>query len=149
MSLKIGEKAPDFSLQSTSGKVFQLSSDMSHKPCIVYFYPKSFTGVCNAEACGFRDEFEQFKNLDIPIIGISKDNLETQLKFKSTFQLPFDILADTDGSVAKKYKATMPIIQMMRRVTYLLDENHYIQYVYEDLFQGKKHTQEMLKFLKK
>jgi len=67
MSLKIGKKAPDFTLPSTSGKKFTLSQDCKGKACIIYFYPKDFTKVCTAEACDFRDQFGAFREKPYPI----------------------------------------------------------------------------------
>jgi hypothetical protein len=90
MPLPVGTKAPDFTLGSTSGKDFSLHRDMKNKPCILYFYPKDFSVGCTNEACSFRDTFEVFKELNITIIGISRDSLESHAKFKKTLALPFD-----------------------------------------------------------
>ena len=76
----------------TSGSVnFQgqelttLNKDALGKACIIYFYPKDFTKVCTAEACDFRDQFAAFRDLDIPVFGISRDSIDTHLKFKKEF----------------------------------------------------------------
>jgi thioredoxin-dependent peroxiredoxin len=82
MALKIGQKAPDFTLPCTSGEKFILSIHAAEKPCVIYFYPKDFTKVCTAEACDFRDQFSAFRDLDVPVVGISRDTITTHLKFK-------------------------------------------------------------------
>ncbi len=149
MSLETGSKAPDFTLASTSGKKFQLSKDMANKPCIIYFYPKDFTPGCTKEACSFRDNFSFFKNIDITVIGISTDSLGTHQKFKDEYKLPFDLLADTDGKVSKQYKALVPFINISKRTTYLLDKEHIIRGVYNNLFGYETHIKEMINSVNK
>lgn len=143
MALSIGSKAPDFTLPSTNG-TFTLSKDLAGKACIVYFYPKDFTNVCTKEACSFRDEFSVFEGVNITIIGISKDTVETHHKFKAQYNLPFELLADTKGTVAKLYKASMPIIGVTKRITYLLDANHKITAIYDGLFEAQEHVSKMV-----
>jgi peroxiredoxin Q/BCP len=149
MPLSVNAPAPDFSLPSTSGNTFRLSDDQKDKPCILYFYPKDFTNVCTAEACAFRDQFAEFRGLDIDVYGISRDTLETHHKFREAYKLPFDLLADVDGNVAKLYKARIPVIGMTRRVTYLLDAQHRIAAVYEDMFGAEGHIRAMIEKVKK
>ena len=144
MALKVGDQAPDFTLPSTSGSPFTLSKNFAGKPLILYFYPKDFTTVCTEEACQFRDAFEEFRDLDFDIIGISKDTVETHLKFKEKHDLPFELLADVQGQVAKQYKAVVPVVGMLRRVTYLLDSNHRVRGVYENMFNARKHLEAMI-----
>ncbi len=144
MALKISSKAPDFTLPSTSGQSFTLNKIIG-RPCILYFYPKDFTAVCTKEACDFRDQFEVFKALDIPVFGISRDSIKTHHKFKAAHRLPFELLSDAQGAVAKKYDALIPIVGLTKRVTYLLDENHIIHAVYGNLLASDKHVKAMVK----
>lgn len=145
MALTIGTLAPDFTLQSTSDNNLTLSKDLAGSACILYFYPKDFTPGCNAEACEFRDHFEEFKNLDIPVFGISKDSLKTHLKFQKKYQLPFELLSDRNGEVTKLYDALMPILNLPSRVTYLLDDKHIIRAVNKERFGARNHIKAMLK----
>jgi peroxiredoxin Q/BCP len=147
MALALHSQAPDFSLPSTSEKNFVLSRDMADKPCIIYFYPKDFTGVCTAEACSFRDHFEAFRNLDVAVIGISRDSIATHRQFIKQYKLPFDLLSDSKGKVTKLYRAEIPFIGMPKRVTYLLDATHKIIGVHEALFESGEHIRSMLKIL--
>jgi peroxiredoxin Q/BCP len=148
MALSIGSIAPDFSLPSTSQKVFTLSSDMKGKALILFFYPKDFTRGCTAEVCAFRDQFEEFRNLEIPVIGISRDSIVTHEKFKKTYRLPFELLSDETGKVTKDYDALIPLIKISGRITYLLDEEHKVAACYEGLFENKSHVQAMLRKLR-
>ena len=145
MALKVGDLAPDFTLPSTSGQEFKLREDMKGKALIIYFYPKDFTSVCTQEACEFRDHFAELKDLNIPVIGISRDSIKTHLEFKRIITLPFELLSDKDGKVCGRYKALIPVVKMPKRITYLLDKDHKIKAAYSNLFGSKEHLLAMLK----
>lgn len=149
MALRIGKKAPDFKLHSTTGQILKMSEDLKGKAFILYFYPKDFTRGCTAEACEFRDQFDSFRDLDIPVFGVSKDSITTHQKFKKVHKLPFDLLSDPDGKVSKSYDALIPLIKVPKRVTYLIDEKHEIAGVFSDMFESKGHIENMLSKLKK
>ena len=149
MALKTGSMAPDFSLKSTGGKQISLSEDLKGKAVILYFYPKDYTKVCTAEACEFRDQFAAFRELDVPVFGISRDDMETHERFKKEFRLPFDLLSDPRGKVCKAYDALIPMVKMPKRTTYLLDKEHRIAASFSDLFESKAHIDRMLAKLKK
>ena len=148
MALALGSQAPDFQLPSTSAKVFRLK-DYLGKPLILFFYPKDFTKGCTAEACEFRDQFSEFRDMEVPVFGISRDDIPTHEKFKKAHQLPFELLSDPDGKVCKSFDALIPVLKIPKRVTYLLDENHRIVGIFEGLFENKKHVSAMIAKLKK
>ncbi len=148
MALSINQIAPDFTLLSSSGQNFRLARDWAQKPGILYFYPKDFTPKCTKEACSFRDEFSLFKELNITVLGISQDSIETHQKFKKAYDLPFDLLSDQDGRVSKLYKAYIPFIGMTRRITYLLDQDHHVVAAYENMFGAEQHIRSMVTALK-
>jgi peroxiredoxin Q/BCP len=148
MPLKINAKAPDFSLKDDQNNDFSLSRNLKGQPAIIYFYPKDFTPGCTKEACEFRDHFSYFRNLDLAVIGISQDSVTSHQKFKKEYRLPFTLLADTNSTVSRLYKATVPILNLTRRITYLLDSNHKVKAVYENMFGAEKHIEEMVKTVK-
>ncbi len=148
MPLKIQSPAPNFTLASSSGQDFTLHTDLANKPCIIYFYPKDFTSGCTAEACEFRDHFAEFRGYDIDIVGISRDSVATHQKFIQQHQLPFQLLADEQGKVARLYDAIVPLIGMTKRVTYLLDAQQRITGVYEAMFESAGHIRAMIAKLK-
>lgn len=148
MALSKGSKAPNFTLPSTSDQVFKLS-EMKGKPLILFFYPKDFTNKCTQEACEFRDQFSEFKDLEIPVFGISRDDIPTHKKFKKAYKLPFELLSDEDGSVCKAFDALIPLLKMPKRITYLLDEELKIKAVYEGLFESKSHVEAMIRQVRK
>ena len=148
MALKIGQTAPDFTLPSTSGNNFTLSLSLKGMACIIYFYPKDFTQGCTSQACGFRDNMDEFRSLDIPVVGISRDNIETHIRFKEKLQLPFELLSDEDGKVCLAYDALVPLLKIPKRVTYLLDHNHIVRAKLQDMFDAGKHVKSMVSTLR-
>ena len=148
MPLSIGSKAPSFILPSSSGQNFDLDVDYKDKPLLLFFYPADFTRGCTTEVCSFRDSFEVFEGYEIDIIGISKDSVNTHKRFKTEYKLPFELLSDPKQEVAKLYKAVYPIINITKRITYLLDKSHTIVAVYDNLFLAKNHIDEMMKKVK-
>ncbi len=148
MALSKGSKAPEFKLPSTNGSDFKLS-DYINEPLLIYFYPLDFTPGCTKEACSFRDNFDFFKNANIKVFGISTDSVEKHLKFKAKHRLPFELLSDRSSKVSKLYDAFIPFVGISKRVTYLLDADHTIVGVYDNLFGYEKHIEEMIKQVNK
>ena len=102
-SLKEGDSAPDFSGTDQKGNQIKLS-DFSGKKLILYFYPKDDTPGCTKEACNLRDNYQELKNNDFEVIGVSADNSAKHLKFIDKYELPFSLIADTDKTVINAYK---------------------------------------------
>ena len=102
-SLKEGDTAPNFSGIDQKGNQLKLS-DFSGKKLILYFYPKDDTPGCTKEACNLRDNYQELKNNDFEVIGVSADNSAKHLKFIDKYELPFSLIADTDKSVIKAYQ---------------------------------------------
>tara|TARA_R110002020_G_scaffold256703_1_gene470372 strand:- start:1180 stop:1629 length:450 start_codon:yes stop_codon:yes gene_type:complete len=149
MALKTGSTAPEFTLACTGINNLNTSKDLKGKAFVLYIYPKDFTKVCTAEACEFRDQFEAFRNLDIPVYGLSRDDIESHNKFKKEHRLPFELLSDPTGKVCKSYDALVPLIKIPKRITYLIDQDHKIAAVFSDMFESKGHIDAMLKSLQK
>lgn len=102
--LKVGDLAPDFTLEDDGGAKVRLS-DFRGQPVVLFFYPEDDTPVCTQQACGFRDEFEKFEELDAVVLGISPDSVESHRAFKRKFRLPFQLLSDPGNKVALKYES--------------------------------------------
>ena len=93
--LKEGDSAPDFTTKNQNGEDVKLS-DFKGKRVVLYFYPKDDTPGCTKEACSLRDSFDIFEEKEIKVLGVSNDDEKSHQKFISKFNLPFDLLADTD-----------------------------------------------------
>lgn len=104
MSLQIGDKAPDFEAQDQNNKTHKLV-DLKNKTTLVYFYPKDETPGCTMQACSLRDNFEELKAEGVDVIGVSKDDVDSHIKFADRHKLPFPILADPDHKMIEAYGA--------------------------------------------
>lgn len=102
MPVKVGDKAPDFTLIDQDGNKVSLN-DFKGKNIVLYFYPKDNTSGCTKEACNFRDEFPKFGKLNAVIIGISPDSVESHRKFIDKYKLPFTFLSDESKTTLEKY----------------------------------------------
>jgi peroxiredoxin Q/BCP len=99
----VGDKAPSFESTDENGKTWKSSDHVGKKIIVLYFYPADFTGGCTAQACSFRDDAKPLKAKGVQIVGVSGDKAETHHLFKSHHKLPFTLLADERGELAKKF----------------------------------------------
>ena len=97
-----GKPAPEFELETDSGDTVRLS-DLRGKPVVLYFYPEDGTTGCTAQACGIRDAWGEFERAGAVVLGVSPDGVDSHVKFKEKYELPFPLLADTDHSTAEDY----------------------------------------------
>ncbi|WHY78797.1 thioredoxin-dependent thiol peroxidase [Neobacillus sp. WH10] len=102
MSVEIGMQAPDFELEANNGEIVQLAKFRGSN-IVLYFYPKDMTPGCTTEACDFRDQIQQFTDLNAIVLGVSPDPVPRHQKFVEKYGLPFLLLADTDHHVAESY----------------------------------------------
>ena len=105
--MKAGDKVENFTLQNQDGKSVSLS-DFKGSPVVLFFYPRADTPGCTIESCGFRDAFEQFQKAGIVVLGISRDTVKAQKKFKDKYDLPYDLLADPDMVLINRYDLIKP-----------------------------------------
>lgn len=101
-TLTVGDMAPEFELPADNGEIVRLA-DFRGKKVILYFYPKDDTPGCTTQACGFRDAYPQIEERNAVVIGVSPDDVDSHQKFKTKFDLPFLLVADTDHTLAEAY----------------------------------------------
>ena len=136
MPLCVGDTAPDFTLPNQDGVEISLSSFIGTR-VVIYFYPKDNTPGCTKEACSFRDRWDLFKLHDIQVLGISKDSSKSHLKFIDKYQLPFELLTDSEPCpVATLYESYglkkfmgKEYYGMMRH-TFIIDKEGKIELIY-------------------
>ncbi len=151
--LEIGTKAPDFTLKNKEGKDISLS-DFLGKKVILYFYPKDNTPGCTRQACAFGENYSDFQKINAEVIGISKDSVNSHLKFAEKFNLPFVLLSDPDLDAIKKYdvwqekkmcgKVGMGVV----RTTFIIDEQGNIEKIMPKV-KPDTNAAEILEYLKK
>ncbi len=146
--VKIGDKAIDFELPDESGKIIRLS-DFKGYNVILYFYPKDMSPGCTREACGFRDYYEEFLKHDAVVIGVSSDPPEKHRRFKEKYSLPFILLSDQNGEVMRKYGVHKRLGILTDRVTFVIDKQGIIRYIFKSQFRPKTHVKKALEILKK
>jgi len=132
--LEVGMKAPEFELLNQAGETVKLS-DFAGKKVVLYFYPKDNTPGCTRQACAFAGAYEAFKELDVAVIGVSKDSVASHVKFAEKHGLPFILLSDPEHAVIEAYgvwqekklygKVSMGVV----RTTFIIDENGNIEKV--------------------
>ena len=151
--LKIGDKAPEFTLQDKNGNEVSLNNFLGKK-VVLYFYPKDSTPGCTKQACAFASAYEQFKSNDIAVIGISKDSIASHVKFAEKYNLPFILLSDPERKAIEAYgvwqekkmcgKVGMGVV----RTTFIIDENGNIEKIM-DKVKPDTNAQEILEYLQK
>ena len=146
--VKVGDKAPDFTLPSQTGENITLSKFFRKKNIVLYFYPKDESQGCTREACTFRDNYEVFKDLGAEVIGVSSQDVESHKSFASHHNLPFILLSDKDNKVRKLYGVPSTLGVLPGRVTYIIDKEGVVKYIFSSQFQPEKHIEEAIRVLK-
>jgi peroxiredoxin Q/BCP len=133
--LKVGDKAPDFTLPSSDGTKVSLS-DFKGKKVILYFYPKDDTPGCTKEACSFRDDMDAFKRKKAIVLGVSADDLKSHQNFAQRYSLPFPLLSDMEKKVVSAYGVWKQKnlygreFMGIERTTFIIDERGRIAHVF-------------------
>ena len=149
MELKVGDIIPNFTAKDTNGNDFDSSEIVGIKPVVFYFYPKDNTPGCTAQACSFRDQYQDFKDLGAEVIGISNDSVESHQKFSKRYKLPFLLLSDSNSKLKKMFGVKTNLLGLIPgRVTYLADKTGTIQFIFDSVLVTK-HIPKALDFLKK
>lgn len=147
LGLKPGDVVPDFKAKNQNGVEVQLSH-YKGKPVLLYFYPKDDTPGCTKEACQFRDKYSDFKKLGVVIFGISKQDEKSHQKFIKKHRIPFDLLIDSDGSIAESLGVeTMPIVGFHKRQSILIGPDGKMAKFYDSVDPDKT-ADEVMKDLK-
>jgi peroxiredoxin Q/BCP len=153
MELKVGMRAPDFTLQDSQGKDVALSN-FREKNVILYFYPKDNTKGCTLEAINFRDNYDEIKETDSVILGVSKDSMKSHISFINKYNLPFVLLSDEEGKVCELYgvwkmkKMYGREYMGIERTTFLIDKEGNITKIFPKV-KVEGHVEEIMDQLKR
>lgn len=140
MVLAVGTPAPNFTVKDTNGKTVSLS-DFAGKTVVLYFYPKDDTPGCTVEAQGFRDKYAEYQGNEMVVLGVSRDDEASHKQFTEKYGLPFQLLADVDGTLTKAYDVDGG--GYAKRVTYVIDAQGVISKVF-DKVNTASHAQDIL-----
>lgn len=148
MALKVGDMLPNFTAKDANGNIFDSQDFIGKQPLVVYFYPKDDTPGCTVQACSFRDHYQEFKDLGAEVIGISSDSVQSHVRFKSKFNLPFILLSDNDKKLRKLFGVANNFLVLPGRETFVVDANGTILMVFNSM-SAKIHIIKALEILKK
>ncbi len=148
ITLKIGDKAPDFEVKNQQGEVVKLK-DYLGKKIVLFFYPKASTPGCTMEAKNLRDHYGEFTDKGYDVVGVSADSEKRQLNFSNKNELPYNLLADENKDVINAYGVWGPKKFMGReydgihRTTFIIDEKGFIEDIITKV-KTKVHTEQIL-----
>lgn len=147
--MKIGEKAPHFILMNQDGEPVNMEQYLGKQPLVIYFYPKNFTPGCVAEACDFRDSFQDFKDAGAVVFGISSDNVASHSRFSQRYKLPFSTLSDKGGKIRNRYGVKGDLLGLLPgRETFVIDSEGIVRMRFNSM-QATKHIEKALNFIKR
>ena len=146
--IQAGDKMPQFKAMANDGREYS-SSDLIGKKTVIYVYPKDSTPGCTAEACNIRDNYHTFLAQGYQIFGISRDSIQSHIKFAQKYELPFPLLSDPDHAILEQLgawgekKNYGKVTMGTQRKTYIFDENGICTRVIEKV-DTKNHTAQIL-----
>jgi peroxiredoxin Q/BCP len=111
---------------------------------VLYFYPKDDTPGCTAEACAFRDNYEQFQRAGAVVIGVSSDDTPSHQRFQRKYNLPFILLSDTNNQLRRTYGVPATFGLIPGRVTYVIDPQGVVRLVFDSQFDFRAHVDKAL-----
>lgn len=150
--MEVHEKIADFTLQTDEDKTVHLS-DYAGTPVVLFFYPRADTPGCTIEACGFRDVFKKIQKTGAVVLGISRDTVKAQAKFKAKYDLPYTLLADVDEKVCKQFDVLKDKnmygkkVKGIERTTFLIGPDQTLLKVFPKV-KPEGHAEEVLETLK-
>ncbi len=146
--IEVGDTIPDIVLKDQNGKLFNLKEETKGKNVVLYFYPKDDTKGCTAEACSFRDQTEDFMKANAMIVGISGQSVKSHKNFAEKYSLPFTLLVDKGNKVRKMFGVPTNMLGIIPgRVTYVINKQHKVVYIFNSQTKIQDHIDNSLKKL--
>jgi peroxiredoxin Q/BCP len=142
--VQTGDLAPDFHLMDQNGETHNLARYRGQW-LVLYFYPKDDTPGCTKEACEFRDDHDRLADMGVVLLGVSTDDIESHQAFAEKYHLPFPLLSDAQGEVAKHYGSLWQLgpIRFAKRHSFIIDPEGRIAHIYRDV-SPKTHSDEVI-----
>lgn len=131
----VGQQAPDFTLNSTSGEKITLSA-LRGKPILIAFFPLAFTSTCTAELCEMRDDHDHFASRDVVVLPISVDSVDSLKEYKAKYGMHTDLLSDFKREVARRYGVLNEERFFANRAYFLIDRDGIIRWAHVEAHPG-------------
>jgi peroxiredoxin Q/BCP len=147
-TLKVGDKLPDFELVSSSGLLVRSKELLGKGRVVIYFYPHDDTPGCTAQACSFRDLYQDLKDEGAEVVGISSSSVDSHKRFAKRHELPFTLLSDEGGKVRKLFGVPRSLGLVPGRVTYVVDSAGSVLYIFNSQTRAEEHVKRALGFIK-
>lgn len=147
--MDVGDTVPDLDLTLDDGRSVRLSELLADGPVVLFFYPKAFTPGCTAESCHFRDLQAEFDEVGAQRIGISRDDVDTQSRFRDEYDLDYPLAADPDGEIAKVFGAKRVGPLPSRRQTFVIGADRTLLATIGSETDMRVHADEALATLRK
>ena len=142
--LNVGDTAPDFELDSTSGSKVKLSDFRGKKNVLVAFYPLDFTPTCTNENCAFSDDLSRFESAGTEVLPISVDSVPTHKEFRAKHQMSHHLLSDFQRQAAQAFGVLIPERNFTQRAYFLIDKAGKVRWKHVEAELGNKRTNEEL-----
>lgn len=146
--IQTGREAPEFDAAASDGRRVT-SAGLRGRPYVLYFFPKVGTPVCSLEAQGFRDRYSEVQALGAEVVGVSTDELSAHCEFGGRESVPFPLVADPTGAIAKSFGVLWPLIRRARRVTFVVDERGVVECVIRNELSADRHVDGALEHLRR
>lgn len=147
--LKVGDRAPQFSLPDQNGNIVSLSSYIGKKHVILYFYPRDFSIGCTRETKAFAESYQRIRELGGEVIGISSDPVDRHNAFAKECNAPFILLSDTNNEVRRAYGVSSTLGLIPGRVTFVIDKEGIIRHIFSSQISPSRHVIEAIEALRK
>lgn len=143
--LRVGDRAPSFTLPDQDGKPFRLEDALAKGPLVLFFYPKDDSPGCTVEACSFRDASGEFLQAGAVVAGVSSDSSASHRRFADKHRLPYTLLADEGGKLRRQLGVPKSMLGLVEgRVTYVIDQSGVVRHRFDSAVRMNKHVEEAL-----
>lgn len=140
--------APDVSFLAEAGVKVRLADLLGRKTLVLFFYPRDMSAGCTAEACSFRDAYEDFLTAGAEVIGVSSDDEASHESFREKHRLPFRLLTDVDGAAARAFGVKKTLGLIAGRVTFVIDTRGQIRHRFDSQIRVNEHVVKALELVK-
>lgn len=147
-AVRVGDPLPEITLHLHDGRTVPLHELAAGRVVVLYFYPRDGTPLCTAQACAFRDAYQEFARLGALVIGVSSDSVERHQQFAQAQALPFLLASDEDGTLRRTLGVPRTWGIFPGRVTYVIDRQGIVRHIFEAQWTARQHVEEALRVVR-